>query len=221
MVDILELWKLAEYTEDEEQILTTLLLALRDPQVKLQYELSLLKTSTKWTLENVIEYADTFAASKPKSFEAESSVKKASSRGSRGGSRGTGNRGFRGQGSRRPFGGSFGNRGTGRQKCQACGSWRHSNKDPRFCPAIGRHCNSCRGRDHFAHMCTDQSARGQNFQNYGGAPRGSQKDWQKLYRGNRNKKVDGNTERESQDQKERQDNLVREVLPSLAAGCKI
>ena len=46
LVDILELWKLAEYTEDEEQILTTLLLALRDPQVKLQYELSLLKTST-------------------------------------------------------------------------------------------------------------------------------------------------------------------------------
>ena len=46
LVDILKLWKLAEYTEDEEQILTTLLLALRDPQVKLQYELSLLKTST-------------------------------------------------------------------------------------------------------------------------------------------------------------------------------
>ena len=104
LVDILELWKLAEYAEDDEQILTILLLALRDPQVKLQYELSLLKTSTTWTLENVIEYADTFAANKPKLFQADPSVKKASSRGGGGGGRGFG------RGSRRPFGGSFGNR---------------------------------------------------------------------------------------------------------------
>ena len=49
-------------------------------------------------------------------------------------------------------------------------------------------------------MCIDQIARGQNFQNYRGATRGSQKDWQKSYRGNRNKKVDDDTEWESQDQ---------------------
>ena len=214
LVDILELWKLAEYTADEEQVLTTLLLALRDPEVKIQYELSLLPGNTKWTLETIVQYADTFAANKPKNSNSDFSVKKTTYRG-----RGRGRSG--GRGNRGSFRGSFSyNNQSSRQKCKGCGSWRHSNKDPKLCPSIGQKCNSCGGRDHFARMCTlNQSSNRGQFSR--GAPRGSDRGWQRSYRGNYNKKVEADEERESQDQKDKQEQIVREVLVSLAAGCKL
>ena len=65
-VEILELWNLSEYGEDnsEEQIKEILLRALKDDEIKLQYELSLLPGRTKLTVEGIVAYANEFALHK-------------------------------------------------------------------------------------------------------------------------------------------------------------
>ena len=46
--------------------------------------------------------------------------------------------------------------------CRYCGRRRHST--PQQCPALGRTCFKCGGRDHFANMCHSQSQRVQSVQ---------------------------------------------------------
>ena len=65
-VDILELWDLSEYGDDnsDEQIKEILLRALNDKEIKLQYELSQLPGRTQLTVEGIVAYANEFALHK-------------------------------------------------------------------------------------------------------------------------------------------------------------
>ena len=161
LIEIGELWSLAEYGEQgsNEHIREILLRGLRDQEIRLQYQLSLLPGRTPLTTEGIVAYANEFslhrAANVNNSYRAHRVY-----RGGRNQNRGRG-------------GGFIGGRGQGRSgyqnkphynsnKCTACLGYGHKSSDNN-CRAKGKTCNKCGYKDHFAAAC---------FTPRGSAPRG-------------------------------------------------
>ena len=144
LIDIIELWDLAEYGEEnsQEQIKEILLRALRDQDIRLQYQLSQLPGRTPLTVESIIAYANEFAIYKASSSSRVNKVY-------RGGNRNRGRYHNRGQG-RSGYKTNY-DRQQG-QKCTACHSYQHKSGDP-TCFARGKTCNKCGFKNHFAAAC--------------------------------------------------------------------
>ena len=145
LIDILELWDLAEYGDEnsQEQIQEILLRALRDQDIRLQYQLSQLPGRTPLTLESIIAYANEFAI-----YKASSSSRANVNKVYRGGNRNRGRYQGRGQGRS----GYQNNYNRQRQKCTACHSYQHQSGDP-TCFAKGKTCAKCGFKNHFAVAC--------------------------------------------------------------------
>ena len=213
LIEIGELWSLAEYGEQgsNEHIREILLRGLRDQEIRLQYQLSLLPGRTPLTTEGIVAYANEFslhrAANVNNSYRAHRVY-----RGGRNQNRGRG-------------GGFIGGRGQGRSgyqnkphynsnKCTACLGYGHKSSDNN-CRAKGKTCNKCGYKDHFAAACFTprgsaprggSAARGRNF-NYGR---------RKFYKNKsvKTEKDNSETEPDNQNKNEAED---RNALASLLA----
>ena len=156
-IEIEQLWIEAGYADDGEKdkhILRILLDALIDPEIKLQYEYSLMPNKTALTIDQVLQVANVIALHKPKTTSYHTTnVNKIQ----RGGGRGRGGRRFnysnrfRGQG-----------QNSSQQRCYNCNSNSHRSGD-RSCPAIGRICRGCSKKGHFQAACKS-SGQGSNSQ---------------------------------------------------------
>ena len=156
LVDILELYEVAEYTTDSgEFVIETLLNALKDPEVKAHYIYSKLKT--KLTVSQIVQYANVIAEAKQEQRQATPahSVHKVEDenvshcecvnkvygygRGKKFGKK------------KQEFKPAFKGKNKA-SKCTGCGSFDHEYRD-KSCWALGKKCNKCGLMDHLSRMC--------------------------------------------------------------------
>ena len=217
LVDILELWNLSEYADDQEKIKEILLRALNDQDIKLQYHISEFPDRETLTVEGIIAYANEFALHKKPTHYRANRVWRGGNR--RGGRRGRGNR-SRG---RSGYQNNYNRRQN--QKCAACGSYQHKTGDNR-CFAKGKTCNKCGLKDHFAVACSTprsayKSGGNSNYHNNraNSNNRGGRYNYgrKQFYRNN---KVDAETDNHETEKNAKK--VEEEVLvPLLARGCAL
>ena len=161
-IEIEQLWIEAGYSSDGEKdkhILQILLSALKDPEIKLQYQYSLMPNKTPLTIDQVIEVANVIALHKPSGVATSYQTNRVEGGGARGrvGRRFNYTNRFRGRGQ---------NNSNSSQRCGNCNSNRHQAGD-RSCAAIGQICRGCNKKGHFKIACRSS---GQNSTGQGSGP---------------------------------------------------
>ena len=159
-IEIEELWIEAGYGtggEKDKHILQILLEALHDPEIKLQYQYSLMPNKTPLTIDQFLEVANVIALHKPKtSYHTTNKVQRGGGGKGRGGRRFNYSNRFRGQGQ------------NSSQRCYNCNSNQHRAGDS-SCPAIGQICRGCSKKGHFQAACRSS---GQNSTSQGSGQSG-------------------------------------------------
>ena len=150
LINILELYEVAEYTTDSgEFVIETLLSALKDPEVKAHYIYSKLKT--KLTVSQIVQYAYVIAEVKQEQRQAAPahSVHKVEDEKvtdcecvNKVGGYGRGKK----------FGRKKQENKNKRQKCHGCGLFDHQFRD-KSCYALGKMCNNFGLMDHLQNVC--------------------------------------------------------------------
>ena len=154
-IEILKLWAEAGYgeTDRDEHVLQILLTALKDDNVRLQYQYSLLPGKTKLTLDQIIEIANVHQLHKPKAHFSAHKVGSSHNRKFNYSKRFQKNKKFTKKS------GNTGNSSYTTDRCGNCG-WFHRDKNQ--CKAISATCHKCKKKGHFKSVCRSSGNSGKS-----------------------------------------------------------
>ena len=157
-IEILKLWAEAGYSETDrdQHVLQLLLTALKDDNVRLQYQYSLLPGKTPLKLDQVIEIANVHQLYKPKAHFTTNKVGSSHNR----------KFNYSKKFKNKKFVKSSNSSNFSNSKCRNCG-WFHTEKSQ--CKALSAICHGCKRKGHFKSMCRSSgnsgNKSGNNFGN--------------------------------------------------------
>ena len=155
-LEILKLWSEAGYSETDrdQHVLQILLTALRDDNVRLQYQYSLLPGKTPLKVDQIIEIANVHQLHKPKTHFSTNKVGSSHNR------KFNYSRKFK----NKKFVKNTNSSSYSNNKCLRCG-WFHSNKSD--CKALTAICHGCNKKGHFKSQCMNSGNSGNSGKNSG------------------------------------------------------
>ena len=202
-IEILKLWAEAGYgeTDRDQHVLQLLLTALKDDNVRLQYQYSLLPGKTALKLDQIIEIANVHQLHKPKAHFSANKVGSSHNR------KFNYTKKFQKNNKFKKYSGNSGNPSSSTNRCDNCG-WFHREKSQ--CKAISATCHKCQKKGHFKSVCRSSGNSGKSgntFNNFRNPSRNSNfSTKKKFYRKNyNNRKVEeGEESQASSNQEESQ-----------------